>query len=250
MYPFLDEKKPSIYIKISGHEFEIPYSEYMRPTTIDPSKQDVPKAESVMCVDSIADSSHYLSDTLILGDVFLRTVVTIHDLTNPIVPSLGFAKRNPNYIPGKFYPEGDDEDDDNDNQGTDDGGEKDANDHDGNGVQGPGDHNPTTDDNHDDGQQQDHPNPSPEHDDEKHNSLPSDDQSTLDSQSTTRRKPLSASSPKTTATIIPMRKVSTSWTQPSQQQLFPSIFQSVAMTQTKHAKPMSSLVTKAPSRIQ
>lgn len=117
--------RPSIFIRINKTEFEIPYELYARggqkpnsttaettstppPTTVTSTSKPstTPRSEGgggehaggVEKRDLCALSLKSAPSLFLLGNVFLRTVVAIHDLESEPA-RMGFARRNPAYVP-------------------------------------------------------------------------------------------------------------------------------------------------------
>lgn len=81
-----DKKGLSIYIKIKGSIFEIPFDNWYRP--------NAPKGGHT-CLQASAPGDH----GIILGDVIFRSMVVEFDLTHPSHPQIGLAARNEFYKP-------------------------------------------------------------------------------------------------------------------------------------------------------
>jgi hypothetical protein len=81
-----DKKGLSIYIKIKGSIFEIPFENWYRP--------NAPKGGHT-CLQPSAPGDH----GIILGDVIFRSMVVEFDLTHPSHPQIGLAARNEFYKP-------------------------------------------------------------------------------------------------------------------------------------------------------
>jgi hypothetical protein len=81
-----DKKGLSIYIKIKGSIFEIPFDNWYRP--------NAPKGGHT-CLQPSAPGDH----GIILGDVIFRSMVVEFDLTHPSHPQIGLAARNEFYKP-------------------------------------------------------------------------------------------------------------------------------------------------------
>jgi hypothetical protein len=81
-----DKKGLSIYIKIKGSIFEIPFENWYRP--------NAPKGGHT-CLQPSAPGDH----GIILGDVIFRSMVVEFDLTHPSHPTIGLAARNEFYKP-------------------------------------------------------------------------------------------------------------------------------------------------------
>ena len=81
-----DKKGLSIYIKIKGSIFEIPFNNWYRP--------NAPKGGHT-CLQASAPGDH----GIILGDVIFRSMVVEFDLTHPSHPHIGLAARNEFYTP-------------------------------------------------------------------------------------------------------------------------------------------------------
>jgi hypothetical protein len=81
-----DKKGLSIYIKIKGSIFEIPFDNWYRP--------NAPKGGHT-CLQPSAPGDH----GIILGDVIFRSMVVEFDLTHPNHPQIGLAARNEFYKP-------------------------------------------------------------------------------------------------------------------------------------------------------
>jgi hypothetical protein len=81
-----DKKGLSIYIKIKGSIFEIPFDNWYRP--------NAPKGGHT-CLQSSAPGDH----GIILGDVIFRSIVVEFDMTHPSHPQIGLAARNQFYKP-------------------------------------------------------------------------------------------------------------------------------------------------------
>jgi hypothetical protein len=81
-----DKKGLSIYIKIKGSIFEIPFENWYRP--------NAPKGGHT-CLQPSAPGDH----GIILGDVIFRSMVVEFDLTHPSHPQIGLAARNQFYKP-------------------------------------------------------------------------------------------------------------------------------------------------------
>lgn len=73
----LDE--PTIHITIEGQTFSLPYEDYM--------------VDDKPCVMKMKSTPR----TFLLGDVFFRRMVVMHNLNNPLNPQITLGQRDPNY---------------------------------------------------------------------------------------------------------------------------------------------------------
>ena len=75
----LDE--PTIEITIEGQTFTLPYDDYM--------------VDDKPCVMKMKSTPR----TFLLGDVFFRRMVVVHDLNDPAAPTISFGQRADDYPP-------------------------------------------------------------------------------------------------------------------------------------------------------
>ena len=76
---FGDLDEPTIHITIEGQEFSLPYDDYM--------------VDDKPCVMKMKSTPR----TFLLGDVFFRRMVVMHNLNNPLNPQITLGQRDPNY---------------------------------------------------------------------------------------------------------------------------------------------------------
>eukprot|EP00743_Colponemidia_sp_Colp-15_P005820 GILK01006255.1.p1 GENE.GILK01006255.1~~GILK01006255.1.p1 ORF type:complete len:339 (-),score=30.47 GILK01006255.1:861-1877(-) len=92
-----ESKHVPLFITIGGKEFEISPEDFFTPiddaagsSAIAPDAQSVP---SRPCITTLAS----VPELLLLGNVFLRSLVVVHNLTDAENPKMSFAARNPSY---------------------------------------------------------------------------------------------------------------------------------------------------------
>eukprot|EP00164_Ancoracysta_twista_P002530 GFYU01003370.1.p1 GENE.GFYU01003370.1~~GFYU01003370.1.p1 ORF type:complete len:688 (-),score=126.86 GFYU01003370.1:66-2129(-) len=78
--------QPSIYVTVEGRRFEIPYKDYILHESSENDYQH-------LCVETLKDHP----DLFVLGDVFFRSLVVIHDLTDMGRPLIKLGRRRPDY---------------------------------------------------------------------------------------------------------------------------------------------------------
>lgn len=76
---FGDMDEPTIHITIEGQTFSLPYDDYM--------------VDDKPCVMKMKSTPR----TFLLGDVFFRRMVVVHNLNNPLKPLITLGQRDPNY---------------------------------------------------------------------------------------------------------------------------------------------------------
>jgi hypothetical protein len=76
---FGDLDEPTIYITIEGQTFSLPYDDYM--------------VDDKPCVMKMKSTPR----TFLLGDVFFRRMVVVHNLNDPLRPRITLGQRDPDY---------------------------------------------------------------------------------------------------------------------------------------------------------